>query len=104
MSETIKKWDFTIERGKDIERTVVGRDGQLHHPEPNGRGRDGHFTTGQEGEYRRKIESAVAANAGKRNRPTSVKRNRVIRVGPLESDDWGLLPSDGFGRLSSEDY
>ena len=26
------------------------------------------------------------------------------RVGPLEWDDFGLLPSDGFGRLSADDY
>ncbi len=26
------------------------------------------------------------------------------RVGPLEMDAYGLLPADGLGRLSSEDY
>ena len=26
------------------------------------------------------------------------------RIGPLEWDDWGLLPADGFGRLSADDY
>lgn len=26
------------------------------------------------------------------------------RVGPLEMDSFGLLPADGFGRLSADDY
>lgn len=32
------------------------------------------------------------------------KRNKKGRVGPLEWDDFGLLPADGYGRLSAEDY
>lgn len=26
------------------------------------------------------------------------------RIGPLAWDDWGLLPDDGLGRLSADDY
>jgi len=96
-STTIRKWDFTIDRGNGLlERSVVGKDGQVHHPDPNGHGRDGHFTAEEEREYSMLIEAAVSAN--------SRAHNQRITVGPLEYDSFGLLPSDGFGRLSSEDY
>ena len=55
-----RKRDFTMQRGDRLERTVVGIDGHLHRPEPNGHGRDGHFT--DEGQYRRAIEDAVREN------------------------------------------
>ncbi len=42
-SPRIKEWDFTIERGGVLERTVVDTDGQVHHPPPNGHGKDHHF-------------------------------------------------------------
>ena len=105
MNATIRKWDFTLDHGNGVvERTVVGKDGQVHHPEPNGHGKDGHFSADEERDYRMLeerdyrmlIEAAVSANSG--------SRNRRISVGPLEYDSFGLLPSDGFGRLSSEDY
>ncbi len=97
MSTTIRKWDFTLDRGKGLmERTVVGKDGQVHHPRPNGHGKDGHFSADEERNYRMLIEAAVSANSG--------SRGQRISVGPLEYDSFGLLPSDGFGRLSSEDY
>ena len=54
------KKDFTIDRGGRMERTVVGRDGQINHPPAVGQGRDGHFT--DEGQYRRAIDQAVADN------------------------------------------
>ena len=54
------KRDFTIERDGRMERTVVGRDGQINRPPAVGQGRDGHFT--DEGEYRRAIDRAVAEN------------------------------------------
>ena len=56
------KREFTIQRrGQDqIERTVVGRDGQTHVMQADRRGRHGHFT--EEGRYRRAIEQAVALN------------------------------------------
>ena len=97
MSATIRKWDFTLDHGNGVvERTVVGKDGQVHHPEPNGHGKDGHFSADEERDYLMLIEAAVSANSG--------SRNRRISVGPLEYDSFGLLPSDGFGRLISEDY
>lgn len=102
----IKKWDFTIERKGVLERTVVGRDGQVHHPRPNGHGRDQHFTAEQENEYLQSINAALVANRGtpgEFNRQDN-RLDRVIRVGPLEFDSFGLLPADGYGRLSSEDY
>ena len=37
-------------------------------------------------------------------RKAKSKGNRVQRVGPLTYDSYGLLPADGLGRLSSEDY
>ena len=55
-----KKRDFTIQRGKQIERTVVGVDGQTHVMPGHKQGKDGHFT--DEGRYRRVIERAVAEN------------------------------------------
>ena len=54
------KRDYTIQRGGRMERTVVGKDGHIHHPPAVRQGRDGHFTN--EGEYRRAIERAVAEN------------------------------------------
>ncbi len=54
------KKDFTIQRGNQMERTVVGRDGQTHVMDGNSPGRDGHFT--DEGQYRRAIEQAVSEN------------------------------------------
>lgn len=55
-----RKRDFTMQRDNRLERTVVGIDGQIHHLNPNGHGRDGHFT--DEGQYRRAIEDAVREN------------------------------------------
>ena len=43
-SQPIKEWDFTIERDGVLERTVVDMDGQVHHPPPNGHGKDQHFS------------------------------------------------------------
>ena len=56
-----KKKEFTIQRGIQMERTVVGIDGQKHVVPPKGEGKDGHFT--DEGKYRQAIDSAVAANS-----------------------------------------
>ena len=52
--------DFTIERDGRMERTVVGKDGHIHHPPAERQGRHGHFTN--EGQYRRAIEQAVREN------------------------------------------
>ena len=60
--------DFTIQRPDGrMERTVVGKDGQVHsipaRQKPGGEwqvGKHGHFT--DEGEYRRAIEQAAADN------------------------------------------
>ena len=94
--------DFTIQRPDGrMERTVVGKDGQVH-PVPARIGKDGQWLGGKhghftdEGEYRRAIEQAAADNRQ--------SHNRIFVVGPLEFDSFGLLPADGFGRLSSEDY
>ena len=57
---TMAKKDFTIQRGGRMERTVVGKDGHIHHPPAEKQGKDGHFT--DEGQYRRAIERAVAEN------------------------------------------
>ena len=54
------KKDYTIQRPNGMERTVVGKNGQLHHPPANGQGRHGHFT--DEGQYRRAIEQAIREN------------------------------------------
>ena len=54
------KKDFTVQRGNRLERTVVGKDGQTHHPPALKHGRHRHFT--DEGQYRRAIEQAVAEN------------------------------------------
>ena len=69
-----KKMEFTIERsdGRGFERTIVGKDGKEHGPYParknkqgdEMKGRDGHFTVRQEGEYRRAIDRAVRENGG----------------------------------------
>ena len=56
-----QKKDFTIQRGNDIERTVVGVDGQIHVMPGHKHGKDGHFTS--EGPYRRAIEAATKANS-----------------------------------------
>ena len=66
--------EFTIDRGdgRGFERTVVGRTGIEHGPyaarkNKSGKykkGRDGHFTGKEEGEYRRAIKGAVKANGG----------------------------------------
>ena len=60
--------DFTIRRPDGrIERTVVGKDGQVH-PVPARKGQDGHWLGGKhgqfidEGEYRRAIEQAASDN------------------------------------------
>ena len=55
-----EKKDFTIQRGNRMERTVVGKDGQINHPPAVRQGKNGHFT--DEGQYRRAIEQAVADN------------------------------------------
>ena len=57
---TMPKKDFTIQRGNRMERTVVGKDGHIHHPPAKEQGKDGHFT--DEGQYRRAIEQAVSDN------------------------------------------
>ena len=54
------KYEFTINRGGRLERTIVGVDGQTHVLEATKQGADGHFT--DEGQYRRAIEQAVAKN------------------------------------------
>ena len=56
------KRDYTIQRGGRMERTVVGKDGHIHHPTAEKQRKDGHFT--DEGQYRRAIEQAVAENRG----------------------------------------
>ena len=56
-----KKYHFTINRGcGSYERTVVGRDGQVHKDETDKQGKDGHFTN--EGPNRRAVEKAVSVN------------------------------------------
>ena len=55
-----QKKDFTIQREDNVERTVVGIDGQTHVMPGQERGKDGHFTS--EGPYRRAIEEAIKAN------------------------------------------
>ena len=100
------KRDFTIAYpGGHMERTVVGKDGQVHHP-PLRKGKDGQCLVGKHGhftdeeEYRRAVEQAAADN-----RQLAVSRSPGHwAIGPLEFDSFGLLPADGFGRLSSEDY
>ena len=100
-----RKWDYTIERRKGLERTVVGKDGQIHHPPALKKGKHGHFTASQEGEYRSAIETAKTENSRVRElRPINGANQPVFRIGPLEYDSFGLLPADGFGRLSSEDF
>ena len=54
------KKEFTIQRGNQIERTVMGVDDHAHVMAGPKRGEDGHFTS--EGPYRRAIEAAVEAN------------------------------------------
>lgn len=106
-SPRIKEWDFTIERGGVLERTVVDTDGQVHHPPPNGHGKDHHFSANEERTYRQIIDAAIVANGGtppQRKR----RRRRHGKADPegasLAYDDFGILPADGLGRLSSEDY
>ena len=61
--------------------------------------------------------AAKAKTGGKSapNRKTRKKKKRGVeytaqgteikgRIGPLAWDDWGLLPDDGLGRLSADDY
>ena len=56
-----KKYDYTIQRGARIERTVVGITGMTHvYQDVDRKDRDGHFT--DEGQYRRAIEKAVSEN------------------------------------------
>ena len=68
-----KKREFTIDRSDGrVELKVVGITGIEHGPyearkNKSGKykkGRDGHFTGKEEGEYRRAIEEAVKANGG----------------------------------------
>ena len=68
-----KKREFTIERGsgRGYDRTIVGKDGKKQGPYParknkqgeEMKGRDGHFTSRQEGGYRDAIERAEKANS-----------------------------------------
>lgn len=60
MGKKGEKREFTINRRGQLERTIVGVDGQKHVLEATQQGRDGHFT--DEGQYRRAIEQAVAEN------------------------------------------
>ena len=55
-----KKYEFTIDRGGRLERTIVGKDNQTHVLPAAQKGKDGHFTN--EGRYRRAIEKAVDEN------------------------------------------
>lgn len=55
-----KKREFTINRRGQLERTIVGVDGQTHVLPATQQGKDGHFA--DEGQYRRAIEQAVAEN------------------------------------------
>ena len=55
-----KKREFTIDRGGQWERTIVGKDGQKHVLPATEKGKDGHFP--DEGRYRRAIEEAVDEN------------------------------------------
>lgn len=55
-----QKKDFTIQRGNQLERTVVGVDGRAHVMDGQKQGKHGHFT--DEGRYRRAIEQAVREN------------------------------------------
>ena len=66
-NQRIKEWDFTIERGGVLERTVVDMDGQVHHPSPNGHGKDQHFSANEERTYRQIIDAAIIANGGLRH-------------------------------------
>ena len=106
-STRVKRWDFTIERDGHLERTVVGRDGQVHHPPANGHGRDQHFSANEERTYRQIIDAAIRANGGTSNLQKA-RRGSRSQVHPggasLGFDSFGILPADGFGRLSSEDY
>ena len=61
-------------------------------------GKDGHFTS--EAAHYLAVQEAVANN----QRYGSARREQPFKVGTLEFDSFGLLPADGFGRLSSEDY
>ena len=54
------KQEFTIQRGRRLERTIVGKTGRKHVEDVDKHGEDGHFT--DEGQYRRAIENAVAEN------------------------------------------
>ena len=103
----IKEWDFTIERGGVLERTVVGIDCQVHHPPPNGHGKDQHFSAKEERTYRQIIDAAIVANGGTPARPKR-RRSRHSQADPegasLSYDGFGILPADGMGRFSSEDY
>ena len=103
----IKEWDFTIERGGVLERTVVGMDGQVRHPPPDGYGKDQHFSAKEERTYRQIIDAAIVANGGTPPRPKR-RRSRHSQADPegasLSYDGFGILPADGMGRLSSEDY
>ena len=54
------KQEFTIQRGRRLERTIVGKTGRKHVEDVDKHGKDGHFT--DEGQYRRAIENAVAEN------------------------------------------
>ena len=69
-NQRIKEWDFTIERGGVLERTVVDMDGQVHHPSPNGHGKDQHFSANEERTYRQIIDAAIIANGGLRRSPS----------------------------------
>ena len=54
-------------------------------------------------------ESAPNRQARKKKKKRGVERTAQGteikgRIGPLAWDDWGLLPDDGLGRLSADDY
>ena len=60
-------------------------------------------------------QAKTKSKGGGKSAPNRKKKKRGVertphgtelrgRIGPLEWDDWGLLPADGFGRLSADDY
>jgi len=65
MNEEKQKRVFTIVRNGRWEKTVVGKTGQKYvYSNPKQvKGKDGHFESSQEGDYRKAIAAAIAKNS-----------------------------------------
>lgn len=111
MGKFTKYVTINLQDGMDFEETIIGDDGSISTRRTSDYGKNGHYKNN--GEYRKAIER-FRQRALNRTRSTNkspqakdkVKQNKQkSKKSPvLQYDSFGLLPADGLGRLSKEDY